>query len=140
MATDYAEKERIFIASLSGETGRDLAEWMKVIQNSNLQDRNDIIDWLREQGFPFARASWLERIHHNQPLEALSKMSFAILQTVVRKLERRYGRALLDDVNRSMKLIRYAGGNYYLDVEEIAELDRPPMIDLADYVNRERVS
>ena len=87
-----------------------------------------------------AQVDLLERIHHNQPLEALSKMSFAILQTVVRKLERRYGRALLDDVNRSMKLIRYAGGNYYLDVEEIAELDRPPMIDLADYVNRERVS
>jgi hypothetical protein len=54
-------------------------------------------------------------------------------------LERRYGRAMLDDVNRSMKLIRYEGGNYYLDVEEIAELDRPPMIDVAEYLNRNQV-
>ena len=30
-----------------------------------------------------AQVDLLERIHHNQPLEALSKMSFAILQTVV---------------------------------------------------------
>ncbi|MBI5568302.1 MAG: glucosyl-3-phosphoglycerate synthase [Chloroflexi bacterium] len=85
-----------------------------------------------------AQVDLLERIHHNQPLEALSKMSFAILQAVVRKLERRYGRAMLDDVNRSMKLIRYEGGNYYLDVEEIAELDRPPMIEVAEYVNRDQ--
>ena len=49
----------------------------------------------------------LERIHHNQPLEALSKMSFAIIQAVIRKLERRYGQSILDDVNKTMKLIRY---------------------------------
>ncbi|MBP7688355.1 MAG: glucosyl-3-phosphoglycerate synthase, partial [Thermoflexales bacterium] len=34
-----------------------------------------------------AQVDLLERIHHNQSLEALSKMSFAILQTVVQKLE-----------------------------------------------------
>ncbi|MBP7689743.1 MAG: hypothetical protein KA765_17630, partial [Thermoflexales bacterium] len=83
-----------------------------------------------------AQVDLLERIHHNQSLEALSKMSFAILQTVVQKLERRYGRVMLDDVNRSMKLIRYEGGNYFLDVEEIAERDRPPMIEVAEYLNR----
>lgn len=80
-----------------------------------------------------AQADLLERIHHNQSLEALSKMSFAILQTVIRKLERRYGLALLEDVNRSMKLIRHKRGTYFLDVEEIAERERPPMIELADY-------
>jgi glucosyl-3-phosphoglycerate synthase len=80
-----------------------------------------------------AQVDLLERIHHNQPLEALSKMSFAIIQAVIRKLERRYGRAILDDVNKSMKLIRYAAGGYFLDVEEIAERERPPMAEVAGY-------
>ena len=75
----------------------------------------------------------LERIHHNQPLEALSKMSFAILQAVIRRLERRYGRPILEEVNKSMKLIRYEAGGYFLDVEEIAERERPPMAEVPAY-------
>jgi glucosyl-3-phosphoglycerate synthase len=52
---------------------------------------------------------------------------------VIRKLERRYGRPILDDVNKSMKLIRYASGGYFLDVEEIVERERPPMIEIPEY-------
>ena len=81
-----------------------------------------------------AQVDLLERIHHNQHLEALSKMSFAIIQTVMRKLESRFGRAVLEDVNRSMKLIRHdSRGYYFLEVEEIAEHERPPMIDVPEY-------
>jgi hypothetical protein len=65
MAVDYAEKEREFLESLAEDTGRDLAGWMTAISDTNLDDRNAIIDWLRQQGFLFARASWLERIFHN---------------------------------------------------------------------------
>ena len=61
-------------------------------------------------------------------------MSFAILQAVIRKLERRYNRAILEDVNKSMKLIRYQAGGYLLDVEEIVERDRPPMIEVPEYI------
>ncbi len=65
MSRDYAEKEREFIESLKDDTGRDLAEWMRVIEAQEFDHRNDIIDWLRQQGFLFAWASWLERIYHN---------------------------------------------------------------------------
>ena len=65
MGTDYAEKERAFIASLNADTGADLGGWMRAVVGSGLENRNDIIDWLRHQGFTFAKASWLERIHHN---------------------------------------------------------------------------
>lgn len=65
MAVDYAEKEREFLESLAADTGRDLAGWMTAISATALTDRNAIIDWLRQQGFLFARASWLERIYHN---------------------------------------------------------------------------
>lgn len=80
----------------------------------------------------------LERIHHNQSLVALSKMSFAIIQAVIHKLERRYGRAMLEDINRTMKLIRYEPGHFSLEVQEIAELPRPPMVELPEYLERPR--
>jgi len=83
-----------------------------------------------------AQVDLLERIHHNQTLEALSKMSFAIIQTVMRKLERRYERAFIADVNKTMKLIRYETGGYFLDVEEITERERPPMIEVPEYLAR----
>jgi glucosyl-3-phosphoglycerate synthase len=74
-----------------------------------------------------------ERIHHNQSLESLSKMSFAIIQGVIRKLERRFGDRIMEEVNKSMKLIRYEPGRFFLEVEEIAEQERPPMASLPAY-------
>ena len=85
-----------------------------------------------------AQIDLLERIHHNQHLEALSKMSFAIIQTVFRKLENRLGRAVLEDVNKSMKLIRYGNKGYSLEVEQIAERERQPMIEIQEYLDRKR--
>ena len=96
-----------------------------------------LIDIFEQFGLrSIAQVDLLERIHHNQGLEALSKMSFAIIQTVLRKLESRYERAIIEDVNKTMKLIRFANGGYYLDVEEIAEHERPPMIDVPAYMER----
>lgn len=65
MARDLAEQERAFVDALASGTGRDLAAWMQAIAQSGHIARNDIIDWLRHQGFTFSNASWLERIHHN---------------------------------------------------------------------------
>jgi glucosyl-3-phosphoglycerate synthase len=99
-----------------------------------------LIDVLERYGLSaIGQVDLLERIHHNQPLEALSKMSFAILQAVIRKLERRYGQQFLEDVNKSMKLIRYDAGVYSLEVEEIVEQERPPMRHLREYQARRGV-
>jgi len=96
-----------------------------------------LIDVFEKYGLEaIAQVDLLERIHHNQPLEALSKMSFAILQAVIRKLERRYNQLILEEVNTSMKLIRYEGNSYFLDVEEITERERPPMIEIPEYQHR----
>jgi hypothetical protein len=65
-------------------------------------------------------------------------MSFAIIQTVMRKLEKHYERAFIADVNKTMKLIRYEAGGYYLDLQEVAERERPPMIEVPEYQNRTR--
>jgi len=96
-----------------------------------------LIDFFEKFGLSaIAQVDLEERIHHNQPLESLSKMSFAIIQAVIHKLEGRYGRGILEEVNRTMKLIRYEPGRFFLDVEEIAELERPPMIELVEYNER----
>ncbi|MBI5079831.1 MAG: hypothetical protein HZB17_00795 [Chloroflexi bacterium] len=98
-----------------------------------------MIDIFEKYGLSsIAQVDLLERVHHSQPLEALSKMSFAIIQTVIRKLERHYERAFIADVNKTMKLVRYEEGNYFLDVEEIAERERPPMVEVEEYVKRRK--
>lgn len=65
MAGDEQEEEREFLSQLKARSGRDLAEWMAAISAQGFADKNETIDWLRAQGFPFARASWLERIYKN---------------------------------------------------------------------------
>ena len=73
------------------------------------------------------------RVHHNQPLPALSKMSFAIIQVVIQRLEDRHKIKLLEEFNKTMKLIRYEDDHYYLEVEEIGDYERPPMIEIPEY-------
>ena len=100
-----------------------------------------LIDLLEHFGVrSIGQVDLLERIHHNQPLTALSMMSFAIIQTVIRKLDARYGQTMLKDVNRTMKIIRRAKKEFSLDVEEIAERERPPMITVPEYRRRFRRS
>jgi len=65
MTRDEEEEEREFLADLEVRTGRDLSGWMAAITAQGFADKNEAIDWLRAQGIPFARASWLERIHSN---------------------------------------------------------------------------
>jgi len=65
MAADERQEEAQFLAELKARSGRDLAGWMTAIAAQRFGDKNEVIDWLRGQGFAFARASWLERIHSN---------------------------------------------------------------------------
>jgi glucosyl-3-phosphoglycerate synthase len=96
-----------------------------------------LIDVLERFGLDaIGQVDLLERIHHNQPLEALGKMSFAIIQAVVRKLESRYRQNLLENVNTTMKLIRHERERFFLDIEEVAERERPPMVELEEYRSR----
>lgn len=123
------------IQPLSGEYGgrRGALEQM-VFSSGYGVEIGLLIDVFEKYGLSaIAQVDLQERIHHNQPLESLSKMSFAIIQTVVRRIEKRYGTKLLEDVNKTMKLIHYGQQRLLLDVEEIAELERPAMIDIPEY-------
>ena len=81
-----------------------------------------------------------ERIHRNQSLPALSQMSFAIMQVFMQRLEEKNAIKLLEDVNRSMKLIKHRGETYSLDVKTIGDGERPPMNTILEYrANRQQV-
>ena len=126
------------VQPLSGEyAGRRGALEQAVFFSGYGVETGLLIDIYERYGLnAIAQVDLLERIHHNQHLEALSKMSFAIIQTVIHKLESRFGRDVLEDVNKSMKLIKHSSKGYFLEVEEIAERARPPMIELPEYLGR----
>jgi nucleotide-binding universal stress UspA family protein len=92
-----------------------------------------LIDMLNTFGLhAIAQCDLEERIHKNQELQALGKMSFQILQVFIRRLERRAG-PMLAEVNKTMKLIQHEQDRFYLEVEDIREHERRPMISLPEY-------
>lgn len=101
-----------------------------------------LIDLLENYGLEsIAQVDLLERIHHNQPLPSLSKMSFTIMQVVMSRLETRHKAQIYDQSNLTMNLVRYSKRRgYYLDQEEIIEHERPPMVTLQEYKDRFKVS
>lgn len=126
------------IQPLSGEYGgrRSALEQMPFSSGYGVET-GLLIDIFEKYGLnSIGQVDLLERVHHNQKLEALSKMAFAIIQTVVRRLERRYARNFLEDVNKTMKLIRYDQDVLYLDVNEIAELERSAMVEIPEYCKK----
>jgi len=126
------------IQPLSGEyAGRREALEKSVFFSGYGVETGLLIDIFEQYGLSaIAQVDLVERVHHNQGLEALSKMSFAIIQTVLRKLEARYERNIIEDVNKTMKLIRHTRSGYFLELEEVNERERPPMITLAAYRER----
>ncbi len=84
----------------------------------------------------FGQVDLIKRVHRNQSLSALSKMSFAIIQVVIEWLEKKNKVYLLQEINKSMKLIHHDPKNFHLEVKEIADKMRPPMIEVSEYVKK----
>ena len=76
------------------------------------------------------------RVHRNQELEGLSRMSFTILQAVMKRLEERHRARLFAELGSTMKLPRSSPGHLSLEVIDLADAERPPMLRLPEYVAR----
>jgi nucleotide-binding universal stress UspA family protein len=76
------------------------------------------------------------RVHRNQELEGLSRMSFVILQAVMKRLEERRKVRLFAELGSTMKLPRSGRGRLSLEVQELADLERPPMVRIPEYLER----
>lgn len=59
-------------------------------------------------------------------------MAFAITQTVFNKLERRHNSKILD-INKTLRSVCNNQGQYSLQVNDIVEMERPPILELPEY-------
>jgi glucosyl-3-phosphoglycerate synthase len=92
-----------------------------------------LIDMLDTFGLnAIAQCDLEERVHKNQDVAALGKMSFQILQVFVQRLGARSA-PMLADVNKTMKLVHHDQDGFYLDPQDIEEHERPPIIQLPGY-------
>jgi len=93
-----------------------------------------LIDLFNEFGLnAIAQVDLEERVHRNQTLASLSQMSFAIIQVVMQRLQQRNRIEIIDEVNRSMKLIKPQKKSYALELKPIQDQERPPMISIPAY-------
>ncbi|MBL8164945.1 MAG: glucosyl-3-phosphoglycerate synthase [Anaerolineae bacterium] len=124
-----------FVQPLSGEyAGRRAAlEQMPFFTGYGVET-GLLIDLHQQFGLDALAQSDLEvRVHTNQPLDKLSKMAFAIMQVFISRLESRYGVQILDIANRTMKLVIQESERFALEVEQIGDEERPPILTLANY-------
>lgn len=76
------------------------------------------------------------RVHRNRPLSDLSLTAFAIVQVILGRVERRQRLTLLEEVNATMKLIHFEKDHLSLEVRNVRDVERPPMLEVAEYWNR----
>ena len=96
-----------------------------------------LIDLLERLGLNgFGQVDLELRIHRNQELEGLSKMSFVILQAVMKRLEERHRARLFPEIGSTMKLPRSGANQLALEVIDLADQERPPMIRIPEYAER----
>lgn len=96
-----------------------------------------LLDLLDKYGLhTIAQSDLLERIHHNQPLRSLSKMSFTIIQVFMKRLQERHRIHLLNEAHLTMNLPSYYPNKYYLDTQDLCDFERPPMIEISEYQSK----
>src|SRR5437870_6256475 len=82
-----------------------------------------LIDLLEHYGLSAIGQVNLERrVHRNRSLADLSLTAFAIVQVILTRLEERARISLLEEVNRSMKLIRFEEEHLSLVVRRVSDV------------------
>ena len=131
-----------FIQPLAGEYAgrRSLLEQLPFFTGYAVEIGH-LIDTAEKAGLDGLGQVDLERrVHRNQELEGLSKMSFVILQAVMKRLEERRRTRLFAEMGSTMKLPRSGRGHLSLEVQELADQERPPMIRIPEYLEKRRAA
>jgi glucosyl-3-phosphoglycerate synthase len=96
-----------------------------------------LIDLLEKYGlYSIGQVNLEKRIHRNRSLTDLSLTAFAIVQVILTRLEDRAAISLLEEVNRSMKLIRFEKDHLSLEVKRVRDAERPPIVTVKGYLER----
>lgn len=80
-----------------------------------------------------AQVDVIRRIHRNQPLLALSKMSFGIVQAIFQKLKYYRKISVDEDVNKIYNQVNRVGYEYVITPIKLVEKNRPPISDIEEY-------
>jgi nucleotide-binding universal stress UspA family protein len=123
------------VQPLSGEQGgrRALLEQIPFFTGYGVET-GLLIDTLQRAGLDaIAQVDMRQRIHRNQTLLALSKMSFEILQVALRRVGEAHGERLWEEANSSLKLITTQEGRLHLELHDIGANERPPMSTVPAY-------
>jgi glucosyl-3-phosphoglycerate synthase len=93
-----------------------------------------LIDLLEDFGLSsIGQVNLGTRVHRNRSLADLSLTAFAIAQVIFTRLEERARIRLLEEVNRSMKLIRFEEDHLSLVVRRERDAERPPIATIPAY-------
>src|SRR5438309_2270197 len=96
-----------------------------------------LVDTLQHAGLgAIGQVDMKQRIHRNQSLYDLSKMSFEVLQVAIKRVGEAHGANLLEEANFTMKLIAAKGGKLHLEMHDIIDVERPPMATIPAYQAR----
>jgi glycosyltransferase involved in cell wall biosynthesis len=93
-----------------------------------------LIDLLEHYGlYSIGQVNLDKRTHRNRSLAELSLTAFAIVQVILTRLEERARISLLEEINQSMKLIRFEHDHLSLQVQHARDIERPPIITIPAY-------
>ncbi|MCC7104587.1 MAG: glucosyl-3-phosphoglycerate synthase [Chloroflexi bacterium] len=96
-----------------------------------------LIDLLERHGLQaIGQVDLKRRVHRNQSLHALSTMAFTITSVILHRLEQRGRMQIAGDLNRSMKLIQHEADRFHIEIKEMADHERPPIITVPAYAER----
>ena len=75
-----------------------------------------------------------KRVHRNQDTRALGKMAFVIMETFLKRLEKLGRIELKKELLLQMIQYNLTGDDYKADILDWKALERPPMIDIPEYL------
>ena len=97
-----------------------------------------LVDLLERYGlYSIGQVNLEKRVHRNRPLADLSLTAFAIVQVILTRLQDRARITLLEEVNRSMKLIHFDHDHLSLEVKQVQDVERPPMVSMRNPENQD---
>ncbi|MBI4278893.1 MAG: glucosyl-3-phosphoglycerate synthase [Armatimonadetes bacterium] len=94
----------------------------------------DLLHWFGLEAM--AQTNLEVRIHRHQSLPSLGLQAFAILQVVIQRLQDRGTLPLLHEMSPTMKLIRFEESVLGLELREVRDHERAPMISIPEYRQR----
>lgn len=123
------------IQPLSGEYGgdRELLEKIPFFSGYGVEI-GMLMDIYSRYGMDvIGQVDLVERQHFNQPMSALGRMSFQILQAVFIRLQEQGKIDVRDEYSTEMTQVDYINGMYILEKKMLQVEERPPMVEMDEY-------